>query len=780
MSDITLDNLKAAADSLRSSILRASVHPETVAAVFDIISSLLSTETRTREVDIKALLDKVDSNDLTLRRIISSVVDDLLLEVNARKQTDLTVRSIEKNIQSTAESLRKEIVDASGNVNFDDAILSDDAPVVALVDRAGAHIVPRTSADAVSVSVGNGEQSLQGFLFGKSKVSYSSFTESGKFVHVSTGAITPDEYFSYLDVTVNPGDKVLIHTNGGANGRAYIFFDDKGAVISSAPSSGEIEALITVPDNAARLVLNCRSSGYDYFSCTINPDSKSESLVDRLNKVAHTVETEVRPLVTSIDNVNKRLDSIKNDELFEYADIEMNTGVKPSNYNTARIVADTLMSYRDGDVLQAVAITMARNMPNTTPSEIKVYDAEDTLVRSVTLDVVNQEGTTLFDLSEYGITLAKGYKVAVKGVGYANRPGENRFYDFNTKTQINDYAYSFEVRVARKVFDKSFFSPSISSALETSVSLSDKVDDICKMATPSLKVLCFGNSFTQNSMGYVPFVLHSLLPDLQLTLAVAHIDSCSMAQHCASITGRPVTLNDKSYVPKIYSIFKFTPGAAKWVTSPIKEATDIIVDEDWDIVTFQLNGSDAFKDFDIYIKPFLAKCHAAVATMAKAPVRFGWLLTHGSYSADADTCHERWKGTAENAVKVMQSTATSVLFPYGTAVENLRSVISNVGDDGPLLVDSIHLQEGLGWLVAAYANALVILREAGYFSKTSMFGDKTRPSSEWCRTINAPGTQYGSPTVAGISDTSCMLAAAAAHAAVLSPYANISLDDYVS
>ncbi|MDE5877893.1 MAG: DUF4886 domain-containing protein [Muribaculaceae bacterium] len=529
-----------------------------------------------------------------------------------------------------------------------------------------------------------------------------------------------------------------------------------------------------------RLVLNCRSSGYNYFSCVINPDSKTDSLVDKINNITQTVKSEVQPIVTAIDNINKRIDGFSNDELFKYADVQMSTGIIPSNYNTARIVADTSMSFRDGDVLQSVTIIMARNTANTVPSEIRVYDAEGNLVRSVTLEVVNQDRPTVFDLSEYGIILAKGYRVAVKGVGYANRPGEGRFYDFNTKAYITDFGYSFEIRVARKVFDNALFSPSITSALESSVSLASKVADLNRVATPSLKILCFGNSFTQNSMAYVPFILRSLVADLQLTLAMAHIDSCSMAQHCASITGRQVTLTGKSYEPKIYSIFKYTPGAVKWITSPIKSAADIIADEDWDIVTFQLNGADAFKDFDVYIKPFLAKCHATVATLARAPVRFGWILTHGAYSADADTCRQRWQGTAENAAKVMQSTATSVLFPYGTAVENLRSVVSDIGDNGPLLVDSVHLQEGLGWLVAAYANALVILRETGYLTKTSVFGDKTRPSSAWCQAINAPGAQYGSPNVAGISDSNCMLAAAAAHAAVCSPDVYTSLDDYVS
>ncbi len=498
-------------------------------------------------------------------------------------------------------------------------------------------------------------------------------------------------------------------------------------------------------------------------------------------------------LEKSEQQLSKALDTVGNtvqttiNGLFDRTPVIQSTGYPGTNINTARYVADMRMKWKDGDRLEKVTLNIANvSEANTFMSKVAVFDSEGELHSVTDLGVLKKPGQHEFDISAHNIEVNSGWHVAIRGLGYCNRPNDNYFYDFETRTYLPDYGYAFEVTVSRRCLDESVMPP----AVKRVVALAEGI----KVGSKQLKVLCIGNSFTQNALGYVPFIIEKLAPEIQLTVAMACIDGAGLVQQCASLTGETQSLDGTTYVPKLYSYHKHTPGAKAWNNTSGRSAESVLTDEEWDIVTMQQNGSNAFKDYATYYAPYLIKAQMAALPYLKAGVRFGWLLTHGAYSDNLTILRNRWQATADNAAIVTERSMTTEIFPYGTAIENLRAALENfstfdhqtlqsttvisqsgsttktsISDTPGLMADTFHLQEGLGCLCAAYAMVLSLIRLAGLH--TGVLGEATRPDPAWITSRDIPGANYGSSgTVAGLTEDNCRLAQTAAQLALLHPY----------
>lgn len=278
---------------------------------------------------------------------------------------------------------------------------------------------------------------------------------------------------------------------------------------------------------------------------------------------------------------------------------------------------------------------------------------------------------------------------------------------------------------------------------------------------PTIKILCVGNSFTQNSFGYVPNILHSLKPDIECVVAIAYIGGSPLAQHLASISGQNQEVAGSIYEPKKYTYQKNSNGSG-WVSTSSRDIDFILSDENWDVITFQQSGGQSDKDWSVYYEPFIYKIHKIIYEKLERSIKFGWVMIHGSYSKDDEGLYSKWKGTSENSLKIMNNTATDVLFPYGTAVQNLRTTsLKELGNGSAanLMTDNAHLQAGIGEMVASYANALRIIELLGLTTK--LVGDKYR-------IIDGDGIIVSE--VIGVTDDNCYLAQAAAINAIKKPY----------
>ncbi|MCQ2971701.1 MAG: DUF4886 domain-containing protein [archaeon] len=317
-------------------------------------------------------------------------------------------------------------------------------------------------------------------------------------------------------------------------------------------------------------------------------------------------------------------------------------------------------------------------------------------------------------------------------------------------------------------------------------------------AKHSVKLLFFGNSFTKNSIGYLPFILKSVAPNLEFHIAIASISGAPLAQHYANLLNQAVSSDGTTYNPTSYNYWEISNTDTKWIggdpsdahqtwqdTAVSKDINSILQEDEWDIISFQQGGRIAPSAWNTYYKPFIYGIHAKIAEKTLAlgyQSKFAWNLTHGSYQSTHDTQKTAWQNTANNAQTIMSSTGTSLILPYGTAVQNLRTTsldASGTGGDGIGLMqgDNTHLHEGIAKYTASLAVALAILKEIHV--PANIVGNAFRMTKTLSQSLNVPYPNYGtSNTVKGIDDNNCFIAQMAAIAAINNPFAETNISDY--
>ncbi|MBD5258477.1 MAG: DUF4886 domain-containing protein [Barnesiella sp.] len=285
----------------------------------------------------------------------------------------------------------------------------------------------------------------------------------------------------------------------------------------------------------------------------------------------------------------------------------------------------------------------------------------------------------------------------------------------------------------------------------------------------TLNLLCFGNSFTEDSMGYVPMILKRIAPEVEVTIGIAYLGGCSLQQHLANFCGRALTDAGTEYTPKRYTYYLNQQGTP-WATQYDKSLDDILADKEWDVVTFQQNGSQSYLEWTDVIWPFISELVKLLAEKVTKPVKCGWLLTHGAYGASDAGFEKYWRGTADNAEKT-ENALGCIVFPYGTAVQNMRRTeLRTLGDGSAhnLTIDNGHLQEGIGCYGAALANAMKILQLVGV-DKTGILGDTTDITEASITAMNVPGRHLGTGII-GMTPENRIIAQRAAVAAIRNPY----------
>ena len=317
-------------------------------------------------------------------------------------------------------------------------------------------------------------------------------------------------------------------------------------------------------------------------------------------------------------------------------------------------------------------------------------------------------------------------------------------------------------------------------ALDSVTFVKRKTDNNNNSQYKRLKILCIGNSYTHDAMSYAPFIFKDIAPEVELTVGCAYIGGACLAQQYASITGNTTGVGGKYYSPKDYNFFLYENNATGWNAKGVMKVSDILDFTDWDIVTLQQQSAQTWLDYETYYAPVIHKLQMVIAEKAHN-IRFGWILTLGANSNDENVQFDRWQKCAQNSFRVMNETGTTVLFCYGTAIQNLRTTsINERGDGGGFTVDGLHLQEGIGCLCAGYCMAIKMLDIVGYNSK-SIIGNNIRPDRKWINARNIPGKNYGesgNDGVIGINDKNCRLAQMAAIQACKSPYTVSNIKNY--
>lgn len=272
----------------------------------------------------------------------------------------------------------------------------------------------------------------------------------------------------------------------------------------------------------------------------------------------------------------------------------------------------------------------------------------------------------------------------------------------------------------------------------------------------SIKILSVGNSFAEDAFAYVPFILKDCCPSIDLTFGILYYGGCSLQLHEQHFD----TSGDTSYAYR-----KILPEETKWSTKSSGCSIQYALgDDDWDVIVFQQNGSNAgtYSTFQPYLNSLIRK----FKSILNKPVRFAWHLIE-PYDRNLAESVTRFESYCVTAEKVLNETLCDILFPSGTGLQNARTIASlqSLGDGGNMMHTSQHAQEGIPCYALALPNALVIADLCG-FGASGIYGDTNVPTQTWV-TERAIPNQNG--TSVGATSANCHLAQMAAIMAYKKP-----------
>lgn len=283
-------------------------------------------------------------------------------------------------------------------------------------------------------------------------------------------------------------------------------------------------------------------------------------------------------------------------------------------------------------------------------------------------------------------------------------------------------------------------------------------ETIITQKTTTVNILIWGNSFTQDSYMYIPWLNSSISAmydnfnmNLTINLFIAYIGGCPLSQHYANAFGVSVTSGSTTYDSgKSYTFYSSLANGA-W-TSESKTFSEILSARYYDLIIFQQAGGVAHSDFDTYYAPYLYPLQMYVTANnggdgAKKPL-LGFNCIHGTYATTKLTRLKRYLDVQANTKLVQERSLNQYIFPFGEAVEILRSlddyeVLGTYSTDsgnseghGGLQVDSGHIQDGQGRLVENYANLCMIYKIFGLPYK--FMGLDLYPTDDILTTYNIP------------------------------------------
>lgn len=224
-----------------------------------------------------------------------------------------------------------------------------------------------------------------------------------------------------------------------------------------------------------------------------------------------------------------------------------------------------------------------------------------------------------------------------------------------------------------------------------------------------LRILAVGNSFSQDSVEYLPGILRTA--GIGCTVGDLYNPGCTMERHLTSAAAGA----------GIYSYFKDSDG--EWTERPGTGLAFALADEEWDVITIQ--EASRRSGFAEFYRRDLAPLSELVSS-AVPSAKIGWNMTW-AYQSDSPNSHfpeygrdqDRMYSMIRDCVKefVTADPRISFVIPVGTAVQNART--SLIGDT--LTRDGSHLSLILGRYLASltWASALTGIDAAALSARSA-------------------------------------------------------------
>ena len=211
-----------------------------------------------------------------------------------------------------------------------------------------------------------------------------------------------------------------------------------------------------------------------------------------------------------------------------------------------------------------------------------------------------------------------------------------------------------------------------------------------------LKILAIGNSWTENTIKYVPKVLECLGIE-NFVVESLTVGNTAIEQHQRFIeTGASI------YTHGVYE-------NGNWTQKSGTKGGPVIQSNDWDYISFNQLSSlsgipesvDQLANILAYIKPMVSETTKFVYNMTWAYAKTFKDVKFEAYNYDQETMFWSVLSTVDNAVKPLED--IFLITPCGTAIQNART--SYLGDH--FTSDGIHLNFNGEYIVAlTYASML--------------------------------------------------------------------------
>lgn len=297
-----------------------------------------------------------------------------------------------------------------------------------------------------------------------------------------------------------------------------------------------------------------------------------------------------------------------------------------------------------------------------------------------------------------------------------------------------------------------------------------------------VRILAIGNSYSQDALAYVPYILPNISDDIDLTVGILYKDGASLADHWSAWEG-----NTNAYTFWIYQ------NESGWASQSSKSIRYALDNYEWDIIVTHQKSSDSYYPDDAYEvnhQPYLNNLLNAIQNYVDYTVKYAWMLiqsrpgrggTGTPNYTDAQILSD-FNNIVANAQTVLDETLCEAVIPWGTAIQNARTISSicelghyadqsaysgNTSGKGYLTYDGVHLQEGLPCQIAAYSVILSILGLCGESYK-SVIGETTIADAAWLQEKTIPG---GNGVSVGATKENVMLGQKCAVMAFKKPYA---------
>ena len=268
-----------------------------------------------------------------------------------------------------------------------------------------------------------------------------------------------------------------------------------------------------------------------------------------------------------------------------------------------------------------------------------------------------------------------------------------------------------------------------------------------------IRFLVFGNSYSCDSFGYVPFILNELGITCEIYLYVR--DACSlrdMYNHWESDSANDTEtdgIHAGTYARKVFHIDTRTDSA--WSNTTRVSMKTCLEYGNWDFISMQ--QWSAYSIDESTYEPWLSLVIDLIRQSIDKPTPLAW-----NGVCTRPTADEPQQGLDAMKNAVYKKHPFDFIIPYGTAIFNARTnetlaKIGNYANHNLWHSDGQHLQDGLPCYIASLTVCEAICNK--FFPQYSVMYDKLRITDTMVNNWVVP--QRNLPVV-GITEENCLLA----------------------